>query len=125
MKVLFDTHVLLWSLDDPDRIGPQAQAALRTDITGVVISVVSFWEIAIKRRRGQLTAPDNLPDLVAKMGHEVLGVSAEHAWHVGALPLYHSDPFDRLLVAQAQLEGLPLVTHDRDLFDYDVRIIRA
>ncbi len=112
-------------MDDPERIGREAQAALRNDITGVVISVVSLWEIAIKRRLGQLATPDNLPALVVRMGHEVLGVSAEHAWHVRTLPLHHRDPFDRLLVAQAQLEGLPLVTHDRELFDYDVRIIRA
>lgn len=125
MRVLLDTHVLLWSIEEPERIGAEAQAAFRNDVTGVVVSVVNLWEIAIKRRLGHLKAPESLPDLVVEMGHQVLDVRMAHAWHVRMLPLHHRDPFDRMLVAQAQVEDLTLITHDQALFDYDVRIIRA
>lgn len=103
----------------------EARAAFRDKVTEVFVSAASLWEIAIKRRKGQLTAPDNLPDLISGMGHQILDVRLDHAWHVRTLPLLHGDPFDRLIVAQAQVENLTLVTHDRRLFDYDVRIIRA
>jgi PIN domain nuclease of toxin-antitoxin system len=125
LRVLLDTHVLLWSLEEPTRIGAPAKAAFRDTVTEIVVSVVNFWEIAIKRRLGDLNAPDDLPDRVHRLGHRVLNVEEQHAWHVRSLPLYHGDPFDRLLVAQAQIEDLTLVTHDRILERYDVRIIRA
>lgn len=112
-------------MDEPHRIGAEAAQIFREQVTGVVVSVVNLWEIAIKRRLGQLDTPDDLPDIVRSLGHELLDVRAEHAWRVRSLPLHHGDPFDRLLVAQAQIEDLPLVTHDRLLERYDVRIIRA
>lgn len=125
MRVLLDTHVLLWSLEEPTRIGAPAREAFRDTVTEIVVSVVNLWEIAIKRRLGDLDAPDDLPDRVRRLGHRVLNVEERHAWHVRNLPLHHGDPFDRLLVAQAQIEDLALVTHDRLLERYDVRIIRA
>lgn len=125
MRVLIDTHVLLWSLENPGRIGAPARAALSDHASTIVVSVVNLWEIAIKRRRGDLTAPDDLPRIISSLGQEILEVRAEHAWHVRTLPLHHGDPFDRLLVAQAQIENLPLITRDRQLERYDVRIIRA
>lgn len=125
MRVLLDTHVLLWSLEEPTRIKAQARAAFRDSVTEIVVSVVNLWEIAIKRGKGDLQAPHDLPDIVHRLGHRVLDVNERHAWHVRNLPLHHGDPFDRLLVAQAQIEDLVLVTHDRVLERYDVRIIRA
>lgn len=125
MRVLLDTHALLWSLEAPERIGRDARRIFQMQATALVVSVVSVWEIAIKKRRGQLSAPDDLPDIIAALGHEVLDLRVEHAWQVARLPLHHRDPFDRLLVAQAQVENLPLITHDRQLERYDVRIIRA
>lgn len=125
MRVLLDTHVLLWSLEAPERIGGDARRIFEDRAAVVVVSVASVWEIAIKKRRGQLSAPDDLPEIVSALGHEVLEIRMEHAWQVGTLPLHHRDPFDRLLVAQAQVEDIPLITHDRQLERYDVRIIRA
>ena len=90
-----------------------------------VVSVASLWEIAIKRAIGRLTAPDDLPEYLVQTRHEILPISIDHAWSVGGLPTFHGDPFDRLLVAQAQVENIPLITHDRQLERYDVRIIRA
>ena len=90
-----------------------------------VVSVATVWELAIKQGLGQLRASANLPDLIREVGHEILPVKIEHAWQVRMLPAYHRDPFDRLLVAQSQVENIPLITHDRQLERYDVRIIRA
>ena len=125
MRVLLDTHLVLWTLFDLDRIGGEAVPLLKRAETAIVISAVSFWEISIKRATGKLVAPDDLPAIILSMGHEILDVTPDHAWRAGALPRFHADPFDRLLVAQSQVERLPLVTHDRQLESYDVRIIRA
>jgi PIN domain nuclease of toxin-antitoxin system len=125
VRVLLDTHVVLWSLFEPERLARDAVHVLSSPDTERVVSVATLWEIAIKRAAGRLVAPDDLPDFLSGTRHEFLPVLADHAWRVAALPMAHGDPFDRLLVAQAQVEGLPLVTHDRQLDRYDVRIIRA
>jgi PIN domain nuclease of toxin-antitoxin system len=125
LKVLLDTHVLLWALAEPERIGAEAADAFRTRVTATVVSAASLWEIAIKRAAGKLTAPDDLPDRIRGFGHEILPIRAEHAWRAGALPRHHRDPFDRMIVAQALAEDLVLVTHDERLADYELRILRA
>jgi PIN domain nuclease of toxin-antitoxin system len=123
--VLLDTHVLLWSLQQPERLSRSVLDIFRDAETKMVVSVAVLWEVAIKTAVGKLQAPPNLPDHLLSLGHEVLSVEAPHAWRVQTLPMHHHDPFDRLLVAQAQIEDLPLITHDRLLERYDVRIIRA
>lgn len=125
MRVLLDTHVLLWSIQQPERIRGPALDIFRNAETRYVISVATLWEVAIKTSVGRLAAPPDLPRHVRGMGHEVLDVDARHAWRVQSLPFHHHDPFGRLLVAQAQIEDLPLITHDRILKRYDVRVIRA
>jgi PIN domain nuclease of toxin-antitoxin system len=125
VRVLLDTHLVLWTLFDLDRIGGDAARLLKEAETAVVISAVTLWEISIKRATGKLAAPDDLPAIIRSLGHEILDVTPDHGWSAGALPRFHADPFDRLLVAQSQVERLPLVTHDRQLERYDVRIIRA
>ena len=125
MRVLLDTHVVLWTLSAPDTISQAALDVLISPQTQRVVSVTSLWEIAIKRAVGRLQAPDDLPDFLARNRHEILPIAAAHAWRVGRLPTIHGDPFDRLLVAQAQAEDIPLITHDRRLEKYDVRIIWA
>ena len=125
MRAILDTHVLLWSFADPSRIGPQAAEAFRERITKTWISAASLWEISTKRAAGRLAAPDDFLSRVLSAGHEVLPISGEHAWLAGNLPPHHKDPFDRILVAQAILEDVALVTHDQQLLAYDARIIRA
>ncbi len=120
-----DTHVLLWSLQQPERLSRTILDIFRDMDTKMVVSVAVLWEVAIKTAVGKLQAPPDLPDHVLSLGHDILHVDARHAWRVQTLPMYHHDPFDRLLVAQAQIEDLPLVTHDQMLERYDVRIIRA
>jgi PIN domain nuclease of toxin-antitoxin system len=125
LRVLIDTHVMLWTLDRTEMIGKAAFDILVSPETRRVVSVVSLWEVAIKRRLGKLTAPDDLPAFLGARRNEILAVGPDHAWRVGDLPPIHGDPFDRLLVAQAQIEDIPIMTHDRILERYDVRIIRA
>lgn len=125
MRVLLDTHVLLWSLAEPERIGAEAAEAFRNQITGTVVSTASLWEISIKRAAGKLTAPDDLPELIKSLGHDILSIRPDHAWRAGGLPMHHRDPFDRMIVAQALVEDLVLVTHDARLADYELRILRA
>jgi PIN domain nuclease of toxin-antitoxin system len=90
---------------------------------GALISTASLWEIAIKKALGKLEAPDDLPQRIEDLGFELLSITPEHAWHVRTLPHYHRDPFDRLLIAQAQVEQLSIVTADSDFDAYDVTVL--
>lgn len=88
-----------------------------------MVSIASLWEIAIKSALGKLQAPDDLPQRVEELGFELLGITVEHAWAVRHLPHHHRDPFDRLLIAQAQVEQLPIVSVDPAFAAYDVAVI--
>lgn len=129
MTYLLDTHVWLWMLGDPDRIRPDLAAELRADQTRLLLSAASSWEIAIKWAVGRLSLPEPpatyVPSRMQRTNVEPLAVAHSHTLQVATLPRHHRDPFDRLLIAQAQLEGVPLVTVDRALDDYDVETIRA
>jgi PIN domain nuclease of toxin-antitoxin system len=119
---LLDSHALLWFLaGDGKRIGPRLRERLEDDAT--TVSAASFWEIAIKVSLGKLRAPQELPGRVEELGFQLLPVRPEHAWRARDLPLHHRDPFDRLLIAQAQVERLPIVTADPEFAPYEVEII--
>lgn len=122
-RLLVDSHVLLWHVLDDSRLGPAPTAAIEADDAEVSVSVASLWEIAIKSALGKLRAPDDLPERVEQLGFELLPVTPEHAWRVRSLPLHHRDPFDRLLIAQAQLERLPILTADPAFGEYDVSVV--
>ena len=119
-RLLVDTHVLLWWLAGDPALSSNAHAAIADPANVPLVSVASLWEIAIKRSLGKLTAPDDLPDRITEHGFEWLPISSAHAWAVRDLPLHHRDPFDRLLVAQATVERLPVVTADPRLAAYAV-----
>jgi len=126
VRLLLDTHVLLWYLaEDAPRLVPQARLAIDSAENIVLVSAVSVWEIAIKRTLGKLDAPPNLREAMEASRFEALPITFEHAEAAGALPRHHDDPFDRMLVAQAQVEGLTLVTHDEKLACYEVALMRA
>lgn len=127
MRLLLDTNVLLWSLASPQRLTPAVVAAIEDPANDVLVSVVCAWEIAIKLSTSRLTAPPNvatwLPSQIEARGFAVLPVELRHALHVERLPAHHRDPFDRLLVAQADVDGLTIVTGDRAIADYPVSLL--
>ena len=129
MNILLDTHVLLWWLRNSARLGKQAKARIRDSGTMVWISSASIWEIAIKSALGRLELEKSFEDaLSAEMdqsGFRPLNIIFQHALTVRTLPLHHSDPFDRMLIAQAQCEGLTLMTADEAIAAYDVRTLDA
>lgn len=119
---MVDTHALLWWLTDDSSLSPTARRGLADPDTEALVSVASVWEIAIKRALGKLTAPDDLPERIIDEGFSWLAVTPLHAWEVRNLPGHHRDPFDRLMVAQALAENLPVVTADARFGDYGVEV---
>jgi PIN domain nuclease of toxin-antitoxin system len=121
--LLVDTHALLWWRGDHRRLSVQAHEAMEDPDTALFFSAASIWEMAIKRAKDKLDIPDNLLGTMEQRGFVELPVSARQGLIAGALPPHHRDPFDRMLVAQAQSEGLTLVTHDERIRLYDVPVL--
>lgn len=125
MRLLLDTHAFLWWLSDWDHLDGDAVAAIADPANEVFVSAVSGWEIGVKRAKGRLTAPDNLASMVEDGRFRHLHLTFHHAERAAKLPMHHRDPFDRMLVAQAQAEGLVLVTRDARIHRYDVLTMRV
>ena len=127
MRLLLDTQIFLWCLDQTARIPPLAREAIEATDNDVLVSAVVIWEIAIKASTGRLEIPAadlrRLPRLIEAMGFDELSVLAKHAAGVYALPWHHRDPFDRLMIAQARDENLTLITVDRTIRAYDVSLL--
>lgn len=124
MRLLLDSHVVLWWLFDLP-VKDEAMNAIESRHNTTLVSAAVVWEIEIKRASGRLTAPDDLLGALRSARCELLPVLAEHGVAAGRLPRHHGDPFDRMLVAQAQIEGLTLVTRDQRIGLYDVPILPA
>ncbi len=124
MRVLLDTHALLWWLADDAQLDRRAVDAI-AEADVVAVSAVSAWEISIKQALGKLSGPADLASELRGNGFTELPVTVDHALAAGALPPHHSDPFDRMLVAQAGLAGLTLITRDPRLSAYGIAILRA
>ncbi len=121
--LLIDTHILVWDMLDDPKLTDDIRALLYQS-DRVVLSTVSLWEITIKSQIGKLTFAKPLTvDELVKRGFELLPIKPAHALAAGRLPLHHRDPFDRMLVAQAQIETLTLVSHDKSLRSYDVKLM--
>jgi len=129
VTLLVDTHCWLWLTTSPERIGSRAMKKLKDERNELLLSAASAWEIAIKYSIGKLALPvppaELLPRLMAETKTSPLAVQHSHALRIAQLPNHHTDPFDRLLIAQAQIEGIPIVTHDEQFKRYDVTIIQA
>jgi PIN domain nuclease of toxin-antitoxin system len=124
--LLLDTHVLLWLVQGNDELGPRARTLIADPTNDVLISVGSLWEIAIKVRIGKLKADiAKMVRLAEEEGAVILGITLEHLQRLADLPRHHRDPFDHLLIAQAIVEGASLVTADRGLARYPVRLLTA
>jgi len=124
MRLLLDTHVLVWCLSGDRRLPPATAELIRNPATDVYFSAVSIWEVAIKSSLGKLRVdPDELLGALAGTGFRELPVTWLHAARVARLPDHHRDPFDRLLVAQSLVESIHLLTDDRQLSAYSPSVI--
>jgi PIN domain nuclease of toxin-antitoxin system len=123
MNYLLDTHVLIDLLTNPQRVDRGIRSALEDPLNDVVVSSASAWEMAIKASIGRLRAPDDLEAELLREGIGSIDITMSDARAAGALPRHHSDPFDRMLVAQAQSRHMTLVTRDAMLAAYDVQLL--
>jgi PIN domain nuclease of toxin-antitoxin system len=125
LKILLDTHVVLWGYNEPSRLSAAVVEMIRSPAVTCLVSTVTVWEAAIKSRTGKLTIEGNFLDVLrGTRDYDLLDVTAEHMWRVRDLPALHGDPFDRLLIAQALAEGATLVTHDHLIQQYSVPVMR-
>jgi len=124
-RLLLDAHTLLWWLADDPALGTQTREAIADGRNRVYVSAASIWEIGIKRELGKFDAPQGMDRIVEEERFIPLPVTLHHAEAASLLPHHHRDPFDRMLIAQAQSEGLTLVTADGQMGIYGVRILAA
>ena len=124
-RLLLDTHAFIWWIAGNESLGMQARAQIADTANEIYISAATVWEMSIKRQLGKLSAPDDLEAIVEHCGFTPLSISLFHAQQAGGLPTHHRDPFDRMLVAQAQAEGLCVVTQDAVLPAYGVQLLPA
>jgi PIN domain nuclease of toxin-antitoxin system len=122
VSLLLDTHIALWGLTADAELGDDLLDRLRHD-PDIFLSPITLWEITIKQTAGKLGGPPDLAERVRDLGFRELPVTHAHAIAAGRLPVHHRDPFDRMLVAQATVEGLTLVNRDADLARYDVTVL--
>jgi PIN domain nuclease of toxin-antitoxin system len=126
MKVLLDTNVFIWLNDAPHRVREQVMTVVANPDNDLFLSLTSIWEMQIKIQLGKLELSDALPDILRTQqvdnNLQILTINLSHIWALGNLPYHHRDPFDRLLIAQAQIEGMTLVSADGvfDLYEVDL-----
>jgi PIN domain nuclease of toxin-antitoxin system len=129
MTLLLDTQAFVWWWEGERKLGPRARRRIETSASAVRVSTATAWEIAIKVRRGLLKLRDPihvwLPRALETSGFGVLAITLEHAVAVASLPDHHPDPFDRMLIVQAQADNLTIVTSDAAFEDYEVKLLDA
>ena len=127
MRLLLDTHTFLWWISNDTRLSSRAREIISNGNNELLLSAASGWEIAIKVRLGRLQLPYEperfIPEQLVINAIQSLPIKISHALHTYSLPIYHRDPFDRIIIAQAQLEGLPILTSDLQIAKYKVEII--
>jgi len=123
MRLLLDTQALIIWIGDVGALPRAAREAMGDPATEVLVSIASLWEATIKRSLGKLDFPDDLPGMMASYGFTLLPVTLAHLAALARLPMHHRDPFDRLLAAQALSEGVRMVTGDRRILRYGVRVV--
>jgi PIN domain nuclease of toxin-antitoxin system len=125
LRLLLDTQVLIWTLTNPGRLSKDARSAMISSENRVFVSLVSPWEMAIKAALGNLTHPEDLELQLTENRFDLLPIALRHTRAVATLPHHHGDPFDRMLVAQAKVDGMTLVTSDREIERYQVALMPA
>ena len=125
MRLLLDSHAALWWLSDPEKLSDEARLAIASIENEVYLSSASLWEIHLKASKGKLNVPPSLIEALSEQEIDELKITWKHTERTRTLPPIHHDPFDRLLIAQAQEEGLTLVTRDGQIQQYEVSILKA
>ncbi|MCC5618784.1 type II toxin-antitoxin system VapC family toxin [Nostoc sp. CHAB 5836] len=120
MSFLLDTHILLWFLENDSKLSDRVREVITNPENLIFVSAISAWEISIKQSLGKLIAPGNLEEALRFSQFEVLCMTLAYGIKVADLPLHHKDPFDRMLIAQALVEGLTIITVDQKFKSYDV-----
>jgi PIN domain nuclease of toxin-antitoxin system len=123
LRLLLDTHSYIWAIARPSELSAAARQAIEGLDSQRFVSVASLWEMTIKRSVGKLDLPDNYMDGVDHIGGRLLPIGAAHVKQLQSLPLYHRDPFDRMMIAQALEENLTVVTRDRAFRAYGVPVL--
>jgi PIN domain nuclease of toxin-antitoxin system len=127
MKVLLDTHTFLWWITDDPKLSLRVRGIISDGENEIFISAATGWEIAIKSQIGRLKLPDEPQRFILEQlrinGMKSLPIEMRHALHISTLPIYHQDPFDRILIAQAQMEDLPVLSADPEIGKYEVTVI--
>lgn len=123
MRFLLDTHIVLWWLTDDKKLSPNIRAVIRNPENFIFVSAATVWEMSIKNSLGKLSVPNNLLEKLRDNNFELLSITAEHGLKIIDLPLYHKDPFDRILITQAMIEGLTIITVDTKFPLYDIPLL--
>lgn len=123
MSFLLDTHILLWFLENDPKLSNQVRQVITNHKNLIFVSAISAWEISIKQSLGKLIAPSNLEEALRFSHLEVLAMTLVHGIKVADLPMHHKDPFDRMLIAQALVEGLTIITVDQKFKFYEVPLL--
>lgn len=125
MRILIDTHILIWQLEDDKRLSAFHGDLIEDQNNSILISIASFWEIAIKASRGKLSLARPIEDIFIGIGQttsSILPIEPEHTLQVSKLPFHHGDPFDRMIIAQAMTEAIPIISTDDSFANYSVEL---
>jgi PIN domain nuclease of toxin-antitoxin system len=123
VRLLLDTHIFIWWDRQLRRVPSDVRSIIEDGANDIVVSAATVWEIAIKRRTGKLAFPVPIAAAIERMGFQLLPISGAHAEHAGNLPRHHGDPFDRMLISQAMLDGLVLATQDPQMRPYGLPLL--
>ncbi|MCB1062541.1 MAG: type II toxin-antitoxin system VapC family toxin [Verrucomicrobiae bacterium] len=125
MKVLVDSHIAVWWLDDPSRLSQRAREVIADPANEVFLSAATVWELGLKIAKGKLLMPVDFTDVLREDGFSDLPITVDHANASIHLPRHHGDPFDRLLIAQAIVDDLVLITRDAAMFEYELALLKG
>lgn len=122
---LIDTHIFIWLMEKSPRINKDLFTLLKNPYLPVSLSLASIWEIVLKRSKKQLRVPKDLMRGIKATNFLILPIETDHIFGIEKLPLHHGDPFDRILISQAKAEDLTLITHDKEIWKYDVDVLKV
>lgn len=126
MRILIDTHVLLWHLEGDEQLSPDRRSLITDPANVIFVSIASFWEVAIKSSLGKLSLSRSISEIFAEVDSSttsLLAIEPSHTLQVYSLPFHHKDPFDRMIVAQALVDDLYLMSNDANFVDYGVDLL--